>query len=110
MAVTGDPKSTKNTKWSPIHGHPSRSQCPAPEICRMESSTCSVSIGSDWSIGKSVRASAGYFLRGEYIYYVEEIFITRRKYPAEARTDLPIDQSEPMDTEHVDDSILQMVL
>ena len=27
---------------------------------------------------------------------------------AEAQTDLPIDQSEPMDTEHVDDSVLQI--
>ena len=32
MAVTEDPESTKNsTEWSPIH--PSKNQCPVPEIC-----------------------------------------------------------------------------
>ena len=57
MAVTEDPESTKNsTKWSPIH--PSRNQCPAPEICRTESSTCSVFTGFDRSIGRPVCASA----------------------------------------------------
>ena len=57
MAVTEDLESTKHsTEWSPIH--PSRNQCPAPEICRTESSTCSVSIGSVRSICKSVCASA----------------------------------------------------
>ena len=63
MAVTEDPESTKNyTEWSPIH--PSRNQCPAPEICRMESSTWNhphrphVFTGSDRSIDKPVCAAA----------------------------------------------------
>ena len=57
MAVTEDPESTKNsTEWSPIH--PSRNQCPDPEICRVQSSTCSLSIGSDRPVGELVCASA----------------------------------------------------
>ena len=56
MAVTEDPESTKNsTEWSPIH--PSRNQCPAPEICRTESPTCVESQYSQVPTGQSVNRS-----------------------------------------------------
>ena len=47
MAVTEDPESTKNsTEWSPIH--PSRNQCPVPEIC-ITGSSCP--NGSSYLVG-----------------------------------------------------------
>ena len=53
MAVTDDPESTSNsTEWSPIH--PSRNQCPAPEICSTESSTWFVYGESGRSISEPV--------------------------------------------------------
>ena len=52
-AVTDDPESTRNsTEWSPIH--PSRNQCPAPEICSTESSTWSAYKESGRSISEPV--------------------------------------------------------
>ena len=57
MAVTDDPESTRNsTELSPIH--PSRNQCPAPEICRTESSMWSAFTESGRSISEPVRAAS----------------------------------------------------
>ena len=78
IAVTEDPESTKNsTEWSPIH--PSKNQCPVPEICIMGSAhrngssvmvgvtgsrptgeeSMSVDSSQSWLGNRAVRSSTG---------------------------------------------------
>ena len=74
IAVTEDPESTKNsTEWSPIH--PSKNQCPVPEICITGSSYRNGSLfmvgmtGSRTSGEKSVSADFLSILnRGPFLY------------------------------------------